>query len=166
MLAIDVAQPVHATDLAALARDTFSETFLHYPPAHLAVFLSRYTPAYFEGLLRDPAQRLWMVSDDDKVIGYAHAGPCGLPHPDVTAGCGELKRLYIRKGAQNSGTGGALFREALAWLNRPGRKVWLGVYSENHGAQRFYARHGFRKVGEYEFVVGDTRDREFIFRRG
>ena len=46
------------------------------------------------------------------------------------------------------------------------RDVWIGVWSENHGAQRLYARHGFEKVGEYEFKVGQTRDHEFILRRG
>ena len=43
--------------------------------------------------------------------------------------------------------------------------VQLSVFSENHGAQRFYARYGFDKVGEYLFQVGATRDLEFILRR-
>ena len=56
---------------------------------------------------------------------------------------------------------------ALAWLERKGpRRVWLGVWSKNHGAQRLYERLGFEKVGEYEFLVGKTRDHEFIMRRG
>ena len=32
--------------------------------------------------------------------------------------------------------------------------------------RRLYRRYGFEKAGEYEFVVGDTRDHEFIMRRG
>jgi len=39
------------------------------------------------------------------------------------------------------------------------------VWSENFGAQRFYARYGFSKVGTYEFPVGQVRDLEFILRR-
>jgi len=59
-----------------------------------------------------------------------------------------------------------LFAEALAWLERDGpRTLWISVWSENHGAQRFYARHGFGLAGEYEFPVGRQRDREFMFRR-
>mgnify|MGYP001551852877 CR=1 FL=1 len=45
------------------------------------------------------------------------------------------------------------------------RTLWLGVWSENFGAQRFYARYGFEKAGEYLFPVGDTNDLEFILRR-
>ena len=52
------------------------------------------------------------------------------------------------------------------WLDQPQRRtLWVGVWEENFGAQRFYARYGCRKVGEYDFIVGDTHDREFILRR-
>ena len=57
--------------------------------------------------------------------------------------------------------------EVMDWLQSDGpRAVWIGVWSENFGAQRFYERHGFEKVGEYYFPVGETRDLEFILRRG
>ena len=39
------------------------------------------------------------------------------------------------------------------------------MYSQNFGAQRFYERLGFEKVGNYEFLVGSVRDPEFILRR-
>jgi hypothetical protein len=39
------------------------------------------------------------------------------------------------------------------------------VWSENHGAQRLYARYGFDKIGEYGFPVGQTIDREFILKQ-
>lgn len=163
---IDIAGRDDAADLAQLARDTFRETFGHqYPPEDLAAFLAKYTPKLFEGLIADPAQRVWIVRDGAEIIGYAHAGPCELPHPEVTPTCGELKRLYVRRRAQNGGLGRALVAEVLAWLSAPGRTLWVGVYSENVGAQRLYARHGFHKAGEYEFIVGATRDREFILRR-
>ena len=50
-------------------------------------------------------------------------------------------------------------------LDRGPRTLWVGVWSENLGAQRFYARYGFALAGEYAFPVGRVRDREFIFRR-
>jgi ribosomal protein S18 acetylase RimI-like enzyme len=83
----------------------------------------------------------------------------------VTAACGELWRLYLRQDAQGSGLGGRLLNLALDWLQAPGRRLWIGVWSENFGAQRLYARYGFAKVGEYEFSVGNSRDREFILAR-
>ena len=96
----------------------------------------------------------------------ALAGPCGLPHAEVTPACGELKRIYLLKAWQNGGLGRRLFAETLDWLQAAGpRAIWIGVWSENFGAQRLYRRRGFEKVGEYGFAVGQTIDREFILRR-
>ena len=95
---------------------------------------------------------------DGVAVGHAAAGPCGLPHAEVQPGDGELKRLYLIKDQQSCGWGSRLFETALAWLEREGpRTLWLGVWSENFGAQRFYARYGFSKVGTYEFPVGSVR---------
>ena len=162
------AMPEDADVLAALGRETFAETFGHmYPPEDLVQFLAgTYTPAVFRGFLEDPTQALWKAEAGGRAVGYAQAGRCALPHPDVTPACGELKRLYVKHGTQNGGMGSALLDAALAWLHKPGRKLWIGVWSENTGAQRLYSRRGFVKVGEYAFAVGSTRDKEFILRRG
>jgi GNAT superfamily N-acetyltransferase len=162
------AAPQDAETLAALGRETFSDTFAHlYPPEDLGAFLAEsYSTTAFRRALADPRQAIWLAEAEGRAIGYAHAGPCALPHPEVTPGCGELKRLYVRREVQGRGVGDALMRTALDWLEAPGRKLWIGVWSLNHGAQRFYGRHGFSKVGEYKFPVGRSRDHEFILRRG
>jgi GNAT superfamily N-acetyltransferase len=162
------ATPADAESLCAIGRDTFCETFGHmYPPRDLEAFLQTdYGLARTRQDLLDPTKAAWLLEADGRAVGHALAGACGLPHPDVTPACGELKRLYVLKSWQNGGAGTRLFLEVLAWLERAGpRSLWIGVWSENHGAQRFYARHGFAKVGEYEFKVGDTHDRELILRR-
>ena len=162
------ATPEDAAVLAALGAQTFTETFGHmYPPGDLQAFLDGgYTPEAFRRSLADPRQAMWVAELDGQAIGYAQAGPCALPHPDVTPGCGELKRLYVLKSTQGGGLGGRLLTASLDWLQTPGRRLWIGVWSENLGAQRLYGRYGFEKVGEYEFPVGEIRDQEFILRRG
>jgi diamine N-acetyltransferase len=157
-----------AEALSAIGEATFRETFGHlYPPADLEPFLAEaYDPARSRADLADPAKASWIVEADGAVVGFALAGPCNLPHPEVTPESGELKRIYLLKAWQNGGLGRRLFAETLAWLQAQGpRDVWIGVWSENHGARRFYERQGFEKVGEYGFVVGNTVDGEYILRR-
>lgn len=160
-----------ATDLEALARvgrATFSETFGHlYPPQDLETFLnSAYGVDYLRPALADPQRAAWLVESDGLALGHALAGPCDLPHPEVGPESLEIKRLYLSQSIQAQGLGGRLFETVLAWLERDGPKdLWLGVWSDNHGAQRFYRRYGFVPVGEYGFAVGQTVDREFILRR-
>ena len=170
------ATPADAEALSSVSARAFRETFGHlYPDADLQQFLrDSYSVAAYAALLADPAMACWLLEGDAcpeqgrsrEPLGYALAGACALPHPEVAAGDGELKRLYLLPRVQNGGLGSRLFRAALDWLERGGpRTLWIGVWSENLGAQRFYARHGFQQVGEYEFPVGRVRDREFILRR-
>ena len=157
-----------AAVLAELGTATFVETFGHlYSPADLQAFLDEsHTPAAYAKVLANPDYALWIAERDGEAIGYAQAGPCGLPHAEVQPGDGELKRLYVLASHQGGGWGGRLFDQAERWLLRDGpRTLWIGVWSENFGAQRFYARRGFEQVGTYAFPVGRVRDREFILRR-
>jgi diamine N-acetyltransferase len=158
-------------DAAALSRigiETFDETFGEgYPPEDLtSFFAAAYGLEKTRRDLADPDKAAWLVESDGKVVGHALAGPCDLPHPDVTPSCGELKRLYILKAYQGGGTGTRLLNTVFDWLLEKGpRTLWIGVWSENYGAQRLYGRMGFEKVGDYIFPVGATQDREFILRK-
>jgi ribosomal protein S18 acetylase RimI-like enzyme len=163
------ARPHDAEILTDLGRLTFSQTFQHlYPPEDLSAFLaSSYSVEKISAELIDPDTAVWLVEDDGEAIGYAVAGACSLPHPLVTPACGELKRLYLLQDRRGGGVGSRLMSTTLDWLERAGRRrIWIGVWSENLGAQRLYERHGFAKVGEYGFKVGQTTDHEFILRRG
>lgn len=162
------ATPADAAMLSSLASRTFTETFGHlYPPQDLAAFLAEsYAVERQRTILAHPGYAVWLAEEDGVAVGHAAAGPCGLPHPEVAAGDGELKRLYMLRSHQSAGHGTRLMDAALEWLLRDGpRRLWVGVWSENHGAQRFYQRHGFSKVGEYLFPVGAQHDLEFILRR-
>lgn len=162
------ATPADAAAVSAIAERCFVEAFGHlYPPEDLQAFLREsYAVERQRIILEAPGYAVWLLEDEAGIVGHAAAGPCGLPNPDVRPEDGELKRLYVLKAHQNGGWGGRLFQTVMDWLLADGpRTLWIGVWSENFGAQRFYARHGFAKVGEHEFPVGRVVDREFTLRR-
>ncbi len=160
-----------APALARLGEATFRETFLDgfaipYPAEDLAVFVpAAYGPAIVEAMLADPNQAVWLAEVDGVAAAYCVVGPCGLPHPDARPEHGELKRLYVARDHQGLGLGRALLDLAMDWLTTRDGPAWLGVWSGNLKAQRFYAHAGFAKAGEYQFAVGQWRDHEFILRR-
>lgn len=163
------ATPADAATLAELGATTFIESFGYlYIAQDLQAFLEEHhSEAAYAKALENPSYALWLAEQNGRAIGYAQAAEqCTLPHADIQQGDGEIKRLYLRADAQNSGVGRALMDIAMAWLLQHGpRTLWVSVYSENVGAQRFYQRYGFAFAGEYHFIVGDQHDREFIYRR-
>lgn len=155
--------------LGEIGGATFTETFGHmYPAEDLTEFLrGAHSPEAWSRRLQDPHVAAWLVeAADGAVAGYASAGPCKLPVPDLESNAGELFQLYVHRDFQGGQLGSRLLGTALDWLEAQGfDPLYIGVWSGNLGAQRLYGRFGFTRCGEYEFPVGAQRDHEFILRR-
>lgn len=152
-----------------LGAATFTETFGHlYPPEDLQTFLrDAHTVDVWNRVLGDPARAAWIAAlHDGATIGFVSVGPCKLPVDNCEPTAGEVQQLYVLATHHNLQLGTRLMDAALEWLEAQRRMpIYVGVWSENYGAQRFYVRYGFRKVGEYGFRVGSTVDHEFILKR-
>ena len=157
-----------AAALATLGAATFTETFGHlYPPEDLRTFLtaSHSRDAWIR-TLDDPRRAVWIATLADTPIGFIAVGACKLPVENLEATAGEIQQLYVLARHHNLRLGTRLMELGLGWLETQRRvPIYIGVWSENLGAQRFYTRYGFDKVGEYGFPVGKTVDREFILKR-
>jgi ribosomal protein S18 acetylase RimI-like enzyme len=158
-----------AVALAEVGAATFVETFGHlYPPEDLQAFLAKsHTPESWSRTLSDPHRATWVVEHrNGRRIGFITVGACKLPVQQLEAAAGEIQQVYVFAEFHNLRLGARLMDLGLEWLAAQGRSpVYVGVWSENYGAHRFYARYGFSKVGEYDFPVGSTIDREFILKR-
>ncbi|MEZ5928653.1 MAG: GNAT family N-acetyltransferase [Parvularculaceae bacterium] len=157
-----------AQALAELGAVTFTETFGHlYKNEDLQAFLKKnHSPQAYEEILADPAWAVWIAeAPDGEKMGYAAAGPCGLPVPEMPEKSGELVRLYLLRAHQKSGVGGHMLATALDWLEKNFDHLYLSVYAENYGAQRLYQRHGFVKIHDYFYKVGEHSDPEWIMQR-
>jgi ribosomal protein S18 acetylase RimI-like enzyme len=158
-----------AQRLAELGATTFTETFGHlYPPADLQAFLSTtHSVDTWARALTDSERMVWLAMlNDVKPIGFVVVGKCKLPIEHLEKTAGEIQQLYVLARHQNLRLGSRLMDLAVESLVAQARTpLYVGVWSENYGAQRFYGRYGFAKVSEYGFPVGTTIDREFILKR-
>jgi ribosomal protein S18 acetylase RimI-like enzyme len=155
--------------LAELGAATFTEAFGHlYPLEDAQTFLaSAHVPETWRRTLTEPKHAVWVAElADQGMIGYICVGPCKLPVVPRESTAGEVRQLYVLAHFHNLRLGTRLMDTGLDWLDSAGQvPVYVGVWSGNDGAQRFYGRYGFRRVGEYGFPVGKTVDREFILKR-
>jgi diamine N-acetyltransferase len=158
-----------AAMLALLGAATFTETFGHlYPPEDLQTFLDgSHSVEAWARTLADPQRAVWVASLADRTpIGFILVGACKLPIENREPAAGEIQQLYVLARHHNLRLGSRLMALGIEWLEAQGRTpLYVGVWSENFGAQRFYGRYGFNKVGEYGFPVGKTVDHEFILKR-
>ncbi len=157
-----------AQTLSTLGRETFSQTFGHlYKSEDLNIFLrDSHAPEKYRMVLSDPAYGVWVAREaNGAAIGYAVAGPCDLPAPDMPDGSGELMRFYILEEFQGAGLGQRMLNIVLGWLEENFDHSYLSVYAENFGAQRLYERYGFEKVCKYSYMVGNHADPEYIMKR-
>ncbi len=172
---IRVATEADAEALRQFGMKAFSRQFSHlYPPEELQYFLTNsYCIEKFLNWINDTKDYMLQIAlDDTAIVGYVLCGPCELPYSDVTESCVELRRLYIDSSYFGSGLAKALMIIGLKWLedkrqrNYESSKIWgkiyIGVYSDNFRAQRFYQKYKFEKVGEYFYEVGRCRDLEYI----
>lgn len=158
-----------AAALAELGAATFVETFGHlYPAEDLQTFLAKnHATESWVRTLTDPQRAIFIAEHQSgRRVGFIAVGACKLPVQDLESAAGEIQQLYVLAEFHNLRLGTRLMEVGLEWLATQGRSpLYIGVWSENYGAQRFYARYGFSKVGEYGFPVGSTVDREFIVKR-
>lgn len=166
MIAYRAACTEDADALAAFAADTFVETFGHlYPQEDLAAYLAKsYGAPIQREELADPEMGAWLAVRDGAIVGYAQAGPMDMQAEHAPGDC-ELYRLYVSADAKGAGVAQSLMQCALDWARvRGAAAMWLSVWENNQRAQAFYRRYGFTHMSEHKFMVGQTADRDFIWR--
>ncbi|MEI2454290.1 GNAT family N-acetyltransferase [Lysobacter firmicutimachus] len=151
-----------ADDAAALAlagAATFLETFAGIldGPDIVAHCRNQHAAALYQDWLADPQGAAWLAETalGAAPVGYALIAPPKLPLADLAEDDLELKRIYLLSRFHGGGVGRELMRHAVEESHRRGaRRLLLGVYAGNARALAFYARNGFRPVGERRFQVG------------
>ncbi len=160
--------------LAAFARSTYRSAYASDLEArelesHLALKMS---DSCFAEMLQLDA--FYVARDQSQILGYAQVGLVNshyagfLSSGDFVPNAQELRRLYVLAAAQSGGIGTQLLEHALAQGPGPASAtVYLTTWQDNIGAQRFYERHGFARVGRIpEFDAhGELRGHEYIYAR-
>jgi GNAT superfamily N-acetyltransferase len=163
------ATPADAEALSRLATDSFVAAFGSlYKLEDLRAFLEEYRSVErYRADLADPAKRVQLAGVDGNPAAYClivlGQGFDERPEPRPARPV-YLSQLYCAPGMAGHGLGAALMDWAIAEARSWGADaLQLSVFSENHGAQRFYQRYGFRHVADIDFWVGGQRDDEFLY---
>ena len=164
------AKPNDASAIARLGGQVFSTTFGYSLQADdLEAYLAA---SYSDSAILEDLTNLnkdtFVVcprTDPDHVLGFAILTR-GTIEPCISHLAGttvELQRLYIDVNSHGRGLGKLLTNQVELIAKRQGfETMWLGVWEENIKAQQVYARLGYQRVGEHDFVMGNCRQTDWI----
>ena len=151
--------------VAVLGAVTFYEAYYeHDDPADLAGYIAdAFSTKRIRAEMESPHAAFFIIYADERAVGYAKM------RTDSRADCIEeensieLQRIYILERVFGRGIGETLLKHCLETARRKGfRTLWLGVWEENLRAQRFYIKHGFRRVGTLSFPYGGGEGVNFV----
>lgn len=163
------AGPGDSGRLSVVGMATFLDSYagLLDGDAIVAHCLHQNSEATYRRFLADGAAAAWLAeaSEGGASIGYAL-----LTAPDLPIECEpgdlELRRIYCLSRFHGRGIGAGLMRHAADHSAAQGAtRLLLGVYERNQRALAFYAKCGFKQIGDRLFQVGAREYYDLVLAR-
>lgn len=165
---IRLANTSDAKNLAALAEETFRETFGSMNTAEDMALHCRtsYGEAMQSEEISNPNMVTLVCEVGGNLIAFAQLRWSGAPSCVTAKNPGEIQRLYVAKTWHGKGLAQELMAACLQQINtRNADAVWLGVWEQNPRAIAFYKKFGFEEVGSHVFPLGTDPQRDIIMVR-
>lgn len=167
---IRAAGPDDAAAVAALARETFIDTYSEFnTPQDMALHVMRNFGSDIQRReIEDDAISTVVALHDGRLLGYAQGQFSSTPRGVATLQPApsrpwEIRRFYVHRDAHGRGIAQQLMRGVLQQASARGADaVWLGVWSRNSRAQAFYRKSGFEVIGETTFTLGSDPQLDFV----
>ncbi|GAB1268084.1 N-acetyltransferase [Aurantivibrio infirmus] len=125
---------------------------------------SNLSPTIFQKALNSSSIYLISAFANGEMAGFATvllSSDCSLNSRIVATS--EIQKLYVLPKFHGACVAQKLMGAALNHLKNMGiANVWLGVYSNNLRAKRFYSKYGFSVAGETQFKMGSETHLDHI----
>ena len=118
-----------------------------------------------------PDHDVFVAAVGPEILGYTLAlfGPDGSPAPGLGVTLnpvGLLSKCYTAPKVHGTKAGASLLVAAEERARERGVEgLWLNANADNHRAQRFYSKHGWERVGDIDFVVGEVVHHDPVFQK-
>jgi diamine N-acetyltransferase len=154
--------------LAEAGRRLFYEAFAddNRPDDVNAYLTSAFHPQVQATELADPTSVTLIAEIEDNFAGYARLKE-GRPSLEIPGQhLIEFVRIYAEQQYIGKGVGSTLMHACLEEANLRGcDSVWLGVWTQNQRAIRFYEKWGFVIIGTQEFRLGKDIQTDHVMYR-
>lgn len=161
---IRIAVEEDCRNLSLLKRRVWETTYRGiYPNEKLDKYDIDFNENKFKAMIKNQSQKLFIILDDSKAIGYMSCGKIMRPFDKYTH---DIGLLYILKEYQGKGIGYRVFKFATDELKKQGATEFIVSCNKyNFPAQQFYAKMG----GKIIKIDNDNEDKsipqiKFLFK--
>lgn len=146
--------------IANIGKTTFLETYLvNTPKTDVESFIKKaFDLNTLAEELRNPNIHFYIIYHHDTIAGYSKI-VLNMPNEHIKAtSITKLDRFYVLKEFHGENVGLKLFHYTIeASQKHQQYGMWLYVWIENKCAINFYTKNNFKIVGQYDFVLSETR---------
>ncbi len=154
--------------IADLSRETFYDTFAAFnSAADMDLFMeTQFSRELLMAELYLPLNHFYIAEEDGVVVGYTRLRENNNPPNLEGLQTLEIARIYAIKDYLGKGVGEQLMKHALLLAEQLGKEiVWLGVWTNNARAIRFYTRWGFEKFSDHIFMLGNDPQTDWLMKK-
>ena len=151
--------------IADLSRRTFHETFGY---VNTKENMDKFMNEQFsrEKLIKEvgePGNTFLLAFDGEVPVGYVRLRE-GKKFPEFHGKDSlEIVRIYSVNSYIGTGVGQQMMRQCIFIAKELKKEIiWLGVWEKNSRAISFYAKWGFEKFGEHDFLLGDDLQKDWL----
>lgn len=151
--------------ISALAITTFYEAYFEQDASiNLADYvMNSFSLEKIKNELEDKNSTFFIAEIDKKAVGYAKFREDSQVDCVKNENAVELQRIYILEKMKGKNVGKMLLQKCLDVAKIKGfETLWLGVWSQNFSAQKFYKKLGFERIGEMYFEYGSEIETNFV----
>lgn len=133
------------SNLSKLKREIWETTYRGiFPDEKIDNYDYEKNQKRFKGFIDNEKQELYVVENNNELVGYTEFGEPFRPFEDYEQ---EIGLFYIRKDYQRRGIGKKLFNLALDYIRGTGvSKFFISCHKYNTNAQEFYKKMGGKIV--------------------
>lgn len=151
-----------------IGRTTFEETFSTFNTAEnmLSYLENEFSTEKLTEELLEPNSEFFIVSVNEKVIGYLKVNIGAAQTEFNAANSLEIQRIYVLKTYHGKKVGQLLYAQAEELAQKKQVDfIWLGVWEKNERAIHFYQKNGFEIIDQHIFKLGTDLQTDYIMKK-